>query len=71
MRAEYTEPGELFDIAAIQSTDEEGQRVGYERDGTLYYSMANSYASDPGHLNTDGAAVAASAFLAVMADALA
>ena len=71
VRAEYAEPGELFDIAAIQSTDEEGERVSYERDGQTYYSMATAYASDPGHLNPDGAAVAASAFLAVMADALA
>lgn len=71
MRAEYTEPGQLFDIAAVQSTDEQGDRVGYERDGQVYYSMEKAYASDPGHLNRDGAAVAASAFLAVMADALA
>lgn len=70
LRAEYDEPGELFDIAAIQSTDEDGERVSYERDGAVYYSMASSYASDPGHLNPDGAAVAASAFLAVMAQAL-
>lgn len=71
MRAEYTQPGELFDIAAVQSTDEDGKRVSYEHDGSLYYSMESAYASDPGHLNSDGAAVAASAFLAVMADALA
>ncbi|WP_210438699.1 hypothetical protein [Nocardioides xinjiangensis] len=71
MRAEYTEPGTLFDIAAIQSTDASGARVSYERDGEHYYAMEQAYASDPGHLNPDGAEVAASAFVAVLADALA
>lgn len=70
MRAEYTEPGTLFDIAAVQSTDAEGERVAFERDGSSYYSMAKAYASDPGHLNPGGGQVAASAFVAVMADAL-
>ncbi len=71
MRAEYTEPGTLFDIAAIQSTDSDGDRVAYERQGDPYYAMDKAYASDPGHLNSSGGTVAASAFVAVLADALA
>lgn len=71
LRAEYTEPGTLFDIAAVQSTDASGERVSYERDGDAYYAMDTAYASDPGHLNPTGAEVAASAFVAVLADALA
>lgn len=70
MRAEYAEPGALFDIAAVQSTSPDGDRVAYERDGALYYAMEPAYASDPGHLNSEGGAVAASAFLAVVAQAL-
>lgn len=70
MRAEYDEPGTLFDIAAVQSTDADGERVAYERAGKSYYSMDKAYASDPGHLNPGGGEVAASAFVAVLADAL-
>lgn len=70
MRAEYTEPGTLFDIAAIQSTDSDGERISYERQGDSYYAMDKAYASDPGHLNSSASAVAASAFVAVLADAL-
>lgn len=71
VRAEYTEPGSLFDIAAVQSTDADGERVAYQREGNAYYALDKTYASDPGHLNPDGAAVAASAFVAVLAQALA
>lgn len=71
VRAEYTEPGTLFDIAAVQSTDASGARVSYEREGDAYYAMDKAYASDPGHLNPAGAEVAASAFIAVLADAIA
>lgn len=70
VRAEYTDPGTLFDIAAVQSTDTSGERVSYERDGRTYYAMDTTYASDPGHLNPRGAQVAASAFVAVLTDAL-
>lgn len=71
MRAEYTEPGTLFDIAAVQSTDADGHRIAYRRDGKTYYALNQEYAKDPGHLNSSGGAVAASAFVAVLADALA
>lgn len=70
MRAEYNAPGTLFDIAAIQSTASDGERVAYERDSDTYYAMNEAYAKDPGHLNSEGGAVAASALVAVLADAL-
>lgn len=70
MRAEYDEPGTLFDIASIQSTDANGDRIAYERDGDTYFAMDKAYAKDPGHLNSQGGAVAASALVAVLADAL-
>ncbi len=70
MREEFTEPGTLFDIAAVQSTPAEGGRVAYEREGERYYAMAPAYASDPGHLNATGGRVAASALLWVVARAL-
>lgn len=71
MRAEYDGPGELFDIAAIQSTSNDGQRMGGTYDGESYFAMAKEYSSDPGHLDADGAAVVTSAFLAVLAEAIA
>lgn len=71
MRAEYDAPGELFDVAAIESTSEDGERMGGMYDGKLYFAMSKDYASDPGHLNPEGAAIVTSAFLAVLADALA
>ncbi|GAB3022527.1 hypothetical protein GCM10011376_28010 [Nocardioides flavus (ex Wang et al. 2016)] len=71
VRAEFDEPGRLFDIAAVQSTDPSGERVAFSSRGETYYSLSDDYAKDPGHLNARGAQVAASAFIAVLADALA
>lgn len=70
MRAEYSAPGELFDLAAVQSTDADGDRIAFERDGETYYSLNKDYAKDPGHLNAPGGEIAASAFLAVLAEAV-
>jgi hypothetical protein len=69
IRHTYGRSGELFDIAAIESTSADGRRVAGRHDGDLYYALATEYASDPGHLNARGAAIASSALLSTLADA--
>jgi hypothetical protein len=69
IRAEYADSGRLFDIAAIQSTSADGTRRVRSHNGAEYFAMENFLASDPGHLNPDGGAIVASAFLAAISDA--
>lgn len=68
LRAEYAD-GPLFDVAAIESTEADGERVARYHDGERYYALSRDYAADSGHLDEDGGAVVAEAFLAVLADA--
>lgn len=68
IRSEYAPTGRLFDIAAVQSTVD-GTRALRNYDDADYYSMEESLSSDLGHLNTDGAAIVGSAFLASIAQA--
>lgn len=70
LRAEYAEAGQLFDIASIESTTPDGERITGEYDGELYYSLDRAWAKDPGHLNADGAKAAADGFLAVVAQSV-
>ncbi|MFO6451562.1 MULTISPECIES: hypothetical protein [unclassified Aeromicrobium] len=71
VRAEFTEPGELWDIAAMQSTTPSGDRVAAVEDGQTFYSLYDGYARDPGHLNEEGSVVAAESFLAAVSAATA
>jgi hypothetical protein len=68
IRTEYA--GEhLFDLAAVESTTSNGQRVGGSVDGHPYYVLHDSFAADEGHLNAEGSRRAAAAWLAVVAGA--
>lgn len=58
IRGSYS--GRVFDLAAAEST---------RPDGTKVSGLYSGYASDPGHLNAAGSAVAASAFLEAIARA--
>jgi hypothetical protein len=69
IRAEFGDSGRLFDIAAVQSTGVHGNRQVRSHAGSVYFAMEDVHASDPGHLNPDGGAIVASAFLATVADA--
>lgn len=69
IRAEFSEPGELWDVAAMQSTTPSGERVAASEDGQTFYSLYDGYARDPGHLNEEGSIVAAHSFLATVAAA--
>jgi hypothetical protein len=68
IRHEYA-GSHLLDLAAIESTTPDGARSGGTYEGQQYYSLYDGYASDPGHLNPEGAQVVASAWLKTVARA--
>lgn len=68
IRAQYSQTGQMFDIAGAQSTVD-GSRALRSFDSANYYAMEDSLASDLGHLNQHGSAVVGSAFLAAVAQA--
>lgn len=62
IRREYRSR-DVFDLAAIESTGPDGGRaVGMYR-GQRCYHLHDDYASDPGHLNVEGARIAAEGWL--------
>lgn len=66
IRAEYDE-GELLDIAALESTTPDGDRVTGTEDGSTYFALYPGYAADNGHLNATGAQIVADAWLRLVA----
>ena len=68
IRREYA-GGHLFDLAAIESTAPDGSRAIGMYKGQQYYRLYDGYASDSGHLNGEGARVAATAWLKTIAQA--
>jgi hypothetical protein len=68
IRREYA-GGHLFDLAAIESTAPDGSRAIGMHQGQQYYRLYDGYASDSGHLNGEGARVAATAWLKAVAQA--
>lgn len=70
LRAEYGDEGQLFDVAAIESTTPDGERLAAYHDGELFYALAREYSAGNGHLSPTGGAAVAESFLAVVADAV-
>jgi hypothetical protein len=68
IRHEYA-GGHLFDLAAAESTAPDGSRATGTYQGQVYYRLYEGYASDSGHLNGEGARVAATAWLQAIAQA--
>ena len=68
IRREYA-GGHLFDLAAVESTAPDGSRAIGTYQGQQYYRLYDGYASDSGHLNGEGARVAATAWLKAIAQA--
>jgi len=68
IRREYG-GGRLFDLAAVESTAPDGTRAVGAYQGQRYYRLYDGYASDSGHLNSDGARLAATAWLTAVAQA--
>jgi hypothetical protein len=66
IRREYS-GGHLFDLAAAESTAPDGGRAAGTYQGQQYYRLHDGYASDSGHLNAEGARVAATAWLKAIA----
>lgn len=54
LRSEYKESSLLFDIAKLESTLLNGDKVWFEVNGTRYQSLASEYTTDGGHLNDQG-----------------
>ena len=68
IRREYA-GDHFFDLAAIESTAPDGSRAIGTYKGQQYYRLYDGYASDSGHLNGEGARVAATAWLMAVAQA--
>jgi len=53
-------PDQIFDIAKIESTHEDGRREKIIQEGMPYYFLINDYTNDGGHLNKKGQYLVAS-----------
>ncbi|RYZ36259.1 MAG: hypothetical protein EOO71_32495 [Myxococcaceae bacterium] len=63
MRQAYGGKEPLFDLAALESSQADGTRETYEVNGRAYPAMVPAYSDDGGHLNAQGQARVASAFI--------
>jgi len=67
IREEYLGKEPVFDLAAVESTLPDGSRASFSLKGTEFYSLAESYTRDGGHLNENGSKVVAAALLEMLA----
>lgn len=67
MRKEYVGIAPVYDLAAIESTFQDGKRASFEKDGHTYYSLVEDYTYDDGHLNEKGRRIAAEQLLVLLA----
>ncbi len=58
----------VFDLAALESTLPNGERVTFETDGRIYYALEPSYTDDGGHLNAAGRRIVAAGLLRFLAE---
>ncbi len=70
LRAEYLGKEPLFDIAAVEATLENGDKVKFKVNGKEFMALNPGYSSDGGHLNTTGRRVVAENFLLFLANTL-
>lgn len=54
IRSKYKGKEPIFDIALIESTRLNGSRSAFQYDGNTYYSLAEEFTTDGGHLNKIG-----------------
>lgn len=64
---EYQGREPVFDLATIESTNQDGTRVTFQKDGETSYRLASDYTDDGGHLNTLGRKVVAERLLIFLA----
>ena len=67
LRKEYTGKEPVFDLAAVESTYQDGSRETFTEGGKTYYSLVPQYTEDGGHLNKSGRARAAGQMLIFLA----
>jgi hypothetical protein len=60
----------IVDIAASESTYPNGKRESFTMDGQTYYSLIGDYTNDGGHLNEQGRAQVAAAFVRDLAQSI-
>ncbi len=68
MRAAYGSQKNFFDIAAAESTYQDGRRSSFELEGKTYFSLIPEYTMDGGHLNEKGRKIVAEQFLLTLAN---
>lgn len=64
---EYNGKEPVFDIAMAESTLPDGTRTSFSKDGKTYYTLADDYTNDGGHLNEKGQKVVVEQFLVFLA----
>ncbi len=67
LRTAYSGIDVIFDLAEVESTASNGQRVYFGRNGETIYSLAPEFTSDGGHLNANGRRIAAERMLSSIA----
>ena len=63
LRKEYGQTGDLFDLAAIESTNVNGEKEQFTSKGKSYQALVPAYTYDIGHLNELGRQIVASELL--------
>jgi len=67
LRKTYSGIDPIFDLAQVESTQSDGVRSYFIRDGQEIYTLAPEFTTDGGHLNEAGRQAAAEALLQVLA----
>lgn len=67
LRKTYHGKEPLFDLAQAESTRPDGSRSTFTKNGTTYYSLAEEYSEDGGHLNELGQEAVAQQLLLLLA----
>jgi hypothetical protein len=67
LRKTYSGVDPIFDLAEVESTQSDGSRSYFTRDGEKIYTLAPEFTTDGGHLNEAGRQGAAEALLQVLA----
>jgi lysophospholipase L1-like esterase len=67
LRKTYSGVDPIFDLAQVESTQSDGSRSYFTRDGKKIYKLASEFTTDGGHLNEAGRKAAAEALLEVLA----
>jgi hypothetical protein len=67
LRKTYSGVDPIFDLAEVESTQSDGTRSYFIRDGEKIYTLAPEFTTDGGHLNEAGRRAAAEVLLQVLA----